>query len=135
MACGISGGATSIGNFERRDNAVKETAAGARLARLYRVDKLTFGLHWRWQQRRNVSDRIGRMGIRARDLGQAQGARDLECEEIFFLRARAIEHLDRVAHAENFELGRAFGMRRVDRLVVLVDEREARVEFVAKRMV
>src|SRR5260370_10883496 len=102
MACGISAGATSIGNFERRDDAIKETAAGARLARLYRVDKLTFGSHWRWQQRRNVSDRIGRMRIRACDLGQAKGSRDLASKEIFFLRACTVERLDRVAHPENF---------------------------------
>ena len=49
------------------------------------------------------------MGVRAGDLGQPETARDLQREQILFLTARAVERLDRIAHLEDFELGRRSG--------------------------
>src|ERR1035437_4814429 len=75
------------------------------------------------------------MRVRARHLRQPKMTRDLEREQILVLTARAVEHFDRIDHLEDFELGRAVRISWIDRLGIRVDERKARVEFVAERMI
>src|SRR5258708_37501394 len=61
--------------------------------------------------------------------------RDFQREHVLVLSTGAVEHFDRVDHFENFELGGALGISRIDWLGVGIDEREARVELVSKRMI
>src|ERR1700682_5734099 len=75
------------------------------------------------------------MRIRAGYFRESEMPRDLECEDVLVLAAGAVEHFDRIDHLEDFELGGAVGIARIDWLGVGIDKREARVELVAKRMI
>ena len=76
------------------------------------------------------------MRIGAGDFGQSQPVRDLERQQVFIFAAGAVERFDRVDQLENFLSGRALGRALYpDRLAVGIDERKARVEPVAERMV
>src|SRR5208282_4220645 len=120
---------------ELLDRVAQQAAAGGASARFDRLDQPALAGDRSLEQRGDASHRALRMGIRARHLRESKRARDLEREPVFLFGAGAVEDFDRVDRAEDFELRRVLGMLRVDRFRVGIDEREARVELVAERMV
>src|SRR5208282_3376768 len=121
--------------FKRCQRALQQTAARAASPGSNRIDKPALVLDWPIEQRRHASHRACRMRVRARNLCHPKMARDLEREHILVLTARAVEHLDRIDHLEDFEPGRPVRIGRIDRFRVRVDKRKARVELVAEWMI
>src|SRR5271156_2262407 len=75
------------------------------------------------------------MRVRACDFRYPKVTGDFEREQILVLAACAVEYFDRVDELEDFQLCRAVRIGRIDRLGVGIDERKARVELVAERMI